>query len=60
MFSRNEKQWVTCDRERETFGYEAGRESLKKTLVSYKQEVAMQAVLSYSEVFFPIICPCSI
>lgn len=60
MFSRNGKQLVTCDREREILGYKAGRESLKKTLVSYNQEAAMLAAFSYSEVFFPMIYPCGI
>lgn len=57
VFSRNEKQLVICDREREEVEYKVGRESLKKMLVSYNQEAAMHAVFSYSEVVFPIMCP---
>lgn len=53
-FSRNEKQLVTCDKERGTFGYKAGREPLKKSLVSHNQEVAIIQFSAILRSSFPL------
>lgn len=57
VFSRNEKQLGTSDREREAVEYKVGRESLEKDGGFLQPRSATHAVFSCSEVFLPIICP---
>lgn len=54
MFSRNEKQLVTCDREREAVEYKFGSESLEKTLVSDVQEVQCMQFSAILRSSFPL------